>query len=214
MGGVILVTASEDDVSIRIDGEPYEPGIVPAGPHLVEVDRPGFRRWSREVDVTPGATVQVEALMEPTEAYRSSYEARAMAYRVSAWVLLGVSIASAAGGIGVFVWNHQNENDRVQEMDDIEARLLSGELLPGEEADLQARWEQLDGNRNLYTILNGVSAGIWVLSGILAAIGGVFLGVGPSPRRYREVSVVPSLGGLAMSVTWGGPRGTSSEVYQ
>lgn len=214
IGGIIEVTASEDDVVVHLDGETFEPGIVPAGPHRVEVIRPGFRRWAREVNVSPGSTVRVEAQLVPTQAYRSAYEARARSYRVIAWVLLGVSLGAAAGGIGLFVWNYQNEDDRVQEMRDINARIISGELAPGEEADLQARWEQLNSDDNLYTIFNGVSAGIWALSGILAVVGGVLLGVGPNPGRYRDVSVVPSLGGLALSVTWGGSRGTSNEVHQ
>lgn len=62
----LRVAVAPEDARVEVDGRSVEAGDVPvagAGPHLVVVTRPGFRRWARLVDAA-ASTTSVRAELE------------------------------------------------------------------------------------------------------------------------------------------------------
>lgn len=64
--GTIVLNVTPEDASVYVDGEFHGTGrnseslILPAGRHQIEVVRPGFKTYEREVDVRPGRTLELE----------------------------------------------------------------------------------------------------------------------------------------------------------
>ncbi len=193
LAGELDVQVSEEESQISLDGAPLTIGIVPVGPHLLEVRREGFEPWSQQVDVVGGVPSQVEAILEPTEEFRDRYESRSRALRIAAYVLLGLGGAGLATTLGLSVWNNgrdgdwQTENERLLEQ--IEDR-------PTDEV-----WRQVQTNNELgHSIVNAEIATWSVLGTGLALVGAAMclLFLGPDPQRY-EALLSQRSGGLQLS---------------
>ena len=70
VGGVVRLDVRPGDASVYVDGEFRGVGAqaaslpLPAGPHRIEIVKPGYRTVEREVEVRAGETIAVEAALE------------------------------------------------------------------------------------------------------------------------------------------------------
>jgi hypothetical protein len=108
--GQLAVTASEPDVELVVDGRPRGPLArtpalaLPAGPHQVRVERPGFLPFVRTVETSAGGSTPVFALLVPTAETRLAYTTQARSTRRWAIAALAGGTALLVGGGAMALW--------------------------------------------------------------------------------------------------------------
>lgn len=177
--GYLLVRASEEGATVRLDGEiigvtPLPLTRVPGGLHDVELIQESFIRWTREVQVVPEESTELNAILVPSPEFAARHRRRERLRRGFAWGLAATAVLAAGGS----TWMYLKAGDDSQRSDELNAKL---DETPGDR-DL---YEQVvstneTGRRHyaLYWTLMGVSA---------AAVGGslaLFL-TGDDPDRYE-----------------------------
>lgn len=105
LDATLVVTSTVDAATIAIDGAPRGVGHVQAtvspGGHLVTLDAEGYVPFERRVDVAPGASMTVEAALEPIAHEESLVESplfwglTGAGVAVVAAVIIGVAVATA-----------------------------------------------------------------------------------------------------------------------
>jgi hypothetical protein len=189
--GTLLVRASEEGSTIRVDGtivgvSPLDlPITLAEGTHTVDVEREGFVVFRKDVAVRPGEGMFLDAKLRPSQAFIESYEASAMAQRIGAWSAIGAGIAAVGTGVALFFVGSSKASAL---RDDIDAY----NALPQEQrsresfADLDDREKSL-GTIDAFTLVTGII-------GVAAiATGSVLLFTGSDPDRYTVSSGVASL---------------------
>jgi tetratricopeptide (TPR) repeat protein len=190
----VAVEASEPDVELFLDSEPYSSGPIPPGPHLIEVARPGFETWSQRIDLGAGEPLRLEAVLRPTEATRVRYDARARRARAIAWSLAATAVVGIGLAFGFFAWNIERDRDWSEELAALYA-IPEPEL---SDDDL-GRANQLERDLEGLSTWNAIE---WSLLGLgLAATGAalaLFL-IGPDPDRYERVAFRFGPGGVSLN---------------
>lgn len=217
--GRLRVAAGEGDVLVTIDGRPrgvYRQAIdLPAGPHVVKLERAGFEPLERLTDVPPGSEAEVRVSLRPTVETRDAYVSRARSHRRWALATLVSGALVAGGSAGVALWSNGKlsgaEDDLAQVRKDSEFRgggpcdrsyaLTDAQIQACEQQMADAQGD-VDQYRNLR--LGGV---------IGAAAGAALLGVGvvllltsPDPGRYDREE---TFAGTLVPVLSAGPDGAS-----
>lgn len=118
-GGRLALDLSEPECSFSVNGRPqgkYIGGLrVPAGPHLVRVERDGFEPVERLVDVAKGGTTSVRIVLEPTPEFRQRYEKKASLFQTWGWVgVIGGAVVTGVGA-GYLIWNQGKKDDYLDE---------------------------------------------------------------------------------------------------
>ncbi len=118
-GGRLALDLSEPECSFSVNGRPqgkYTGGLrVPAGPHLVRVERDGFEPVERLVDVAKGGTTSVRIVLEPTPEYRQRYEKKASLFKTWGWVgVIGGAVVTGVG-TGYLIWNQGKKDEYIDE---------------------------------------------------------------------------------------------------
>jgi len=78
---------------------------VPAGPHLLQVRRPGFREWSTSLTVAPGSQVELPVILQPetTAPTPTPPKSTPVYKRWWFWTVIGVVVVAGAGaGVGAY----------------------------------------------------------------------------------------------------------------
>ncbi|MBK9001890.1 MAG: PEGA domain-containing protein [Myxococcales bacterium] len=119
-GGRLALDLSEGDASYSIDGVPrgkYTASILlPAGPHLLRVERDGFESVQRTIEVgRAGVTTTVRIALEPTPEYRAKYEKKARLFQTWGWVGVASGVVLAGAGTGFLIWNDGVKDDKLAE---------------------------------------------------------------------------------------------------
>lgn len=191
---------SEPDTEVFIDGAPHEGGPLPAGQHLVEIRRAGFRSWWAEVELEAGDRTTLEAELRPTQAYLERYQRRARRWRLAASLTLGVGVALLGTNLGLYLWNRSRHLDWVTEY----AFLVKDALEQPPTLDETESRERYDQAEELGHELETWSTVMWAILGVgIAALGtGVALfATGPNPRRYIQFSAAPGPNGFMVGAT-------------
>ncbi len=102
--GTLVVSVSEAGATIKVDGtirgaSPMGPLQIPAGLHLLEVEKTGFITHKQEVKVVVGQTTAVSVRLVPSPDFLEAYNSRARTYRTFAWIGTGVAAASLGTAI-------------------------------------------------------------------------------------------------------------------
>lgn len=210
LAGVVAVEPSEPDAEILLDGQPLAEGPVPIGAHILEVRLAGFESWSREIEVAPGAPLQLSAELRPTEDYLERYRSRVRSWWIGAWLVTSISAVVLGTALAFFIWNSGRNDDwnetsiyleHQQELldscpgrpDCSELELAQGEIV-----------ERADRNSELGDELEIWSGIEWATLGLgLAGVGValyLFLG-GPERHRYADVAISPTPSGVTVSVS-------------
>lgn len=201
-GGDVALVISEPGAVVFVDGKshgPYRsPLRLPAGEHVIRIERADFFSVERKILVRRGQHESVPIELEPTPEKRARYRTVAVRQRTWGWVGVVAGGTLLAGGGGFLIWNQAQKNDAESDFDARAAQNQSGgggdcdpEL--GQQTDacirgLELALERLDGRR-------GRDVFGWVGVGVgAAALGtGLFLLLSnDDPDRYepREESDV------------------------
>jgi len=191
-------------VRFLLDGVPMPEGVVPIGPHRLEVRLEGFEPWAGEVVVERGEPTSVEVALQPTEGFRESYEASAHGIRIASYVVAGLGVAALGTAVGLLVWNDGRFN--TWEAEDVELRSIyrleaDDPLRPPADV-IEARQ---DDNNELWASVSATDIASWIMVGVgvaaAATWAGLFFG-GPDPGRYSRVAIMPGPGSLTVAWAW------------
>ncbi|RMG12030.1 MAG: PEGA domain-containing protein [Deltaproteobacteria bacterium] len=204
--GTLVVSVSEAGATIKIDGtirgsSPMGPIDLPAGLHLLEVEKTGFISHKEEVKVLVGQTTAVSVRLVPSPDFLEAYNARARTYRTFAWVGTGV----AALSLGSAVYFNLRADSIQRDFAQARSQLSSGTSLdnpkcPGGTVDRECL-QALAADGLTAQNIGNLS---WIGVGVGGAAALYFWVFGEDPDRYREFSVaaLPIEGGAYASVAF------------
>lgn len=181
--GRLLVAVQGEGATIRVDGtivgvSPMGPVEVAGGAHTVTVEKEGFVRERRDVQIAAQQETRLDVALRPSDDFLKDYQATAARTRMIAWTGIAVGAAGLASS-GVFFMLGQGTADelepKVEAYNEASAR-SSAEL--NEIDDLNARL-------GLYDTLTVVSAGVGLVA---AGTGLVLLLTGDDPSRYEATT--------------------------
>jgi hypothetical protein len=204
--GGLVVSASETGAAVKVDGTligttPLEGrSSLPAGPHLLQVEKDGYVAAQKEVRIAPDQVHEETLRLVPSPDTIAAYESRATKMRVGAWV----TTVLAAGGVGAFI-GFQARASALYGAPQTEGTFehYRAKLLAGEE-DARADANRLKAGVATSQTISLVSLGVGAAAAAVAA----YLWIaGDDPGkygRYKELRVVlaPSLGGVFALVRW------------
>jgi hypothetical protein len=204
LAGQLDLDLTPSDAEVLVDGQPWTEGPVPVGPHRLQVRRAGMQTWSQDVEVAAGQPTALAVALVPE---RSGGRQHIRSLIIAGFVSLGVGVAIAASGGGIYGWNAGRWNDWEDEGrrlrllwdafysgtgDYNEAELLR---LSAANADLRESARTMDA---VGFALIGVGA-----AAIAASIPLLVLGYRGRPAATAPtVSVVPTPGGLALGASF------------
>jgi hypothetical protein len=175
----LVVHPSESGARVEVDGTAWRPSeALPAGKHVVTVTHAGFNRWQREVELTPGLTLDLVVTLVPEEEYRKAYEARARRQRIWALASAGGGVAFGAATLGMYLWN----DHRYGRWNDEQEALAVADSIDFNDLD-RRRAENHDLLDSIHTV-DGVTVALGVTGGVLLATGAVLYFTGVDPNRY------------------------------
>ncbi|MBI3179216.1 MAG: PEGA domain-containing protein, partial [Deltaproteobacteria bacterium] len=202
--GRLVVHVAEEGATLRLDGvavgsSPMQPLTIGAGLHALTVEKDGFIRFARDVEVLQSDETVLTVVLRPSDDYRRKYQDGARTTRMLAWTGLGLGAAGLAGGAALWVVADGKAGEL---RSDIEA-YGAQPIRTSSEADALERRRTDIGRLNTYTI---VSAGVGVAA---LGVGLLLLVTGDDPDRYHaELRVGAGDGGMSLTGTPGGLQAT------
>ena len=225
--GRLRLQIAEGEILVTLDGRPrgvyHESITVPAGPHLVRLERAGFEPENRQVVIPQGSEMPLRADLRPTPETREAHVARARSYRFWAWTTLVGGSVLGAGSLGLALWSNgkiPGAESKLHTVEQGQVRFGGGACDPSQalpnaqiakcQQDLTDAQNSLSNYRNLRT--GGfVGAGVGVA---LIGVGVALFALGPDPGRYdrpeseslslRNLLPVVSVGQNSTSLTLAG----------
>jgi len=219
--GRLVVTASETDAEILVDGKSVGKGHlekgVSVGKHAVEVRLAGYETWTGEVAVQGGRiasqTVRLKKLhvdVPVEQPVPGDGQKGGGAARTWGWVLLSSAVALAGGGGGTYYMaSGAADEQRTEHSRWIGEQWGTGGAVPANKMDeVDADWQQrMDDN---VRPLEVATYALWGTAGAAAVTGIILLAVdASSPPREEEASrvvVVPVAGdeavGMGLTITF------------
>jgi hypothetical protein len=124
--GKLKISTNAEGASITVDGGAYRGIRVPAGPHLVRVERDGFRPWESVVTVPASRERELVVVLKETPARLQEREADRR--RRQTWTLaVGAGgLALAGGAAGIYAWNSGRYDDWRRTSDRLDTEIASG----------------------------------------------------------------------------------------
>ncbi|HSY40416.1 MAG TPA: PEGA domain-containing protein, partial [Polyangia bacterium] len=197
-GGNLVVTVSETDALLAIDGRPPEalagPIHLPVGPHHLTVTRAGFEPSELDVTIARGATFNTSVNLQATADTRDAYLARIHERRIWGWTTAGVGVAALATGVVLLVTGHSalnSANDNLNVVDKEFARGGGGICDQSQDVSkpmcdaLLADANQRVSDANTRITVGYIVGGVGVAA---AVVGAVVLLTGDDPSRYDRKS--------------------------
>jgi hypothetical protein len=167
--GTLKVSVSPPSARVTVDGDPYRGIRLPAGPHVVRVEREGFRSWQSIVRVEPKRERQVRVDLEETETRIREREAALWRRRTRA-VAVGIGGLALAGGAAVIhAWNSSRYDDWRRKTDALDADLASGSAPPGS----VMRAGELRNDAADIQRVNDIALGMAVTAGAALVVSGI-----------------------------------------
>ena len=194
-GGHLALDLSEPDCTFGVDGVTQGKYLnalaVPAGPHLLRVERDGFEPVERRVEVARGRTTTVRIALEPLPEYRQRYENKARLFKTWGWVGVISGAVVTGAGAGYLIWNKGKKDDLISEAQDWQDKIDNKQCNPpvisapsAEECNRRKGLALDDYDqakaRDLYGYL-GIGVGAAAL-----VTGSVLLLTGDDPERYTH----------------------------
>jgi hypothetical protein len=195
--GTLVLKASEREASLTVDGKlrGVDPGPLPlpAGPHRIRVDRPGFQPVEREVVLAAGRETVARVTLTATPETRLAYVSRVRGRRTLAWgTTLGGAALAIAGGAAA-LWAQSSLPDARDELTGVKltferfgggdcdpAKQLSNEMMALCGARLSEAEDEVS-QRKLVRTLGFVGLGVGVAA---AAVGTYLVLSGEDANRY------------------------------
>ncbi len=197
-GGNLIVTVSETDALLSVDGHPAEalagPIRLPVGPHHLTLTRAGFEPSELDVTIARGATFNTTVNLQATADTRDAYLARIHERRVWGWATAGVGVAALATGVVLLVTGHSALNSANDNLTAVDQEFVRGSGKPCDQsqqvdqamcAALLDNANQRVSNANTRITVGYIVGGVGVAA---AVVGAVVLLTGDDPGRYDHKS--------------------------
>lgn len=175
---------------------------LPAGPHILSIEKDGFVSYQKEIRIKPGEHREENVSMEPSPDFIQRYEASATRYRVGGYVSVGLA---AAGIAGAGFLQYRNQSIYGDAKTENTFAYHQNKVIEGfeEEGDVnhRARANTLKAQIEQGTMLTYVAVGVAAASGIAATY---FFIAGDPPGRYSKFEIIsgiaPTTDGAVASV--------------
>jgi TolB-like protein len=107
--GTLDLAVTEADATVLLDGvivgaTPLPPLLASGGFHTVTVEKKGFVRFTRDIEVRQDEVSTVQVRLQPSAQYKEEYLERAWTWRIAAWSGLGLAGGTALLSAGAFSW--------------------------------------------------------------------------------------------------------------
>ncbi len=196
-GGRLRLQIAEGEILVTVDGRArgvYREGIaIPAGPHLVRLERAGFEPENRQVVVPQGSELPLHVDLRPTPETREAHVARARTYRFWAWTTMVGGVVLGGASTGLALWSNGKIPGAENKLQTVQqnavrfgpgtcdpSKALTNEQIAQCQQDLSDAENSLSNYRNLRT--GGfVGAGVGVA---LIGVGVALFALGPDSGRY------------------------------
>jgi hypothetical protein len=175
----LRVVVSESGSSQWLDGHPRANSGVVSGRHTLRVERSGFEPWSQVVSLESGREHTLTLRLEPTDAYRTSFEHNAWRQRFTAYALASAGALLAAGGGAIYVYDSRRHHDWRQRSRDLPPR---AELT----RDQQQEQRELDGLQGSIRAWDNVARSMIVVGAVAVGAGAGLYLFGEDPNRYSD----------------------------
>jgi hypothetical protein len=121
--GRLVIGGDAGDVHVTIDGRSrgkYRKAIsLPAGPHLVRLERKGFEPVEELTQVGAGDELELKTPAQPTQETRATASAHTQTYKHWAIAALITGAVIAGGSTGVAVWGHSKIGGAEDKLDQV-----------------------------------------------------------------------------------------------
>ncbi len=208
--GRLVVATTEAGAVVKIDDQirgttPLQATIsLPAGPHILSVEKDGFVTYQRDIKIEPARTLEERVSLVPSPDFIAQYESHQKKLRMGAWISTGVAVLGVAGA---FYFQSQATADYGNETTPGTFLYVRRQLVDGNDsAELRAEANELKSDIESAQTMSYVAAGV----GVTAAVAATYFWIkGDDPGRYaayREVAsldVTPLPGGAYAALTLG-----------
>lgn len=96
---------------VLVDGQAFTGGVLPSGPHELEVEHLGYLPYRQTISLAPGVTKTHYVVLTPTKEKRERDEGERSRRRTLALVLGAVGTTALLTSGGLFLWNQQRYDD-------------------------------------------------------------------------------------------------------
>ncbi len=193
--GWLRVTVSEENATIMVDDRIVgvsplpEPLKLPAGPHLVEVEREGFVHFRREIRIEKDDSHLVSVLLQPSAEFVLAYRGRAALWRTIGWISGGMGAAAViTSGILIGVAS--------AEADSLGPRMTAYNASASRDPELYSELHAAERRIGLLDTVAMVSGAVGVVG---LGVGLSFVLAGDDPSRYDDSDLRVSTPGDATS---------------
>ena len=215
--GRLRLQIVEGEILVTVDGRPrgvYREGIaVPAGPHLVRLERAGFEPENRQIVIPQGGELPIRADLRPTPETREAHVTRARTYRFWAWTSAVGGLVLGGASTGLALWSHGKIPGAESNLHTVEqsgVRFGGGACDPSQAlppAQISKCQQDLTDAQDNLTKYHNLRTGGFVGAGVgvaLIGLGVALFALGPDPNRYdRPEAETLSLQNLVPLVTVG-----------
>lgn len=166
LAGSLSLSVDEDEARVLVDGEEWPvDGRLPAGPHVLEVEKAGFVPATINFTLAAGEARQLHVDLVPVESGPGEAPAdEAGPPRALAYLSGGVGLALGGVAIGLAVWNDGRFDEWQTEQEALDQAYGSGPV----HADLLDRQSANDDLADSISTMDGVSIGLGIAGGALA----------------------------------------------
>jgi hypothetical protein len=209
--GTLHLVPSEGKVFVSIDGRGrgfYKKPIgLPAGPHVVKLERDGYKSHEEQVDISGGEEFELKVAWRPTSETVAEQVAEARPYKT--WGIVGLVAGGVVmgGSIALAVWSNSRLPDAESALTVAQNSPDCGSTVPVRQ---QLCTQTVGEKQSSVDNYRGMRLG-----GIIGAVAGAaILGVGItllalSPESPRQDEPKKSVAGSLLPVVSAGPDGAS-----
>ena len=198
--GKLLVNSLEAGAVVRVDDQvkgttPLGGTLeVPAGPHLLSVEKEGFVLWQRDVQIDAGQVTEVGATLVPSPDYVKAWEKRNGRIRAGAWIATGVAVVAVAGALwfqadanqaygnetspNTFLFDRRKLQDGITVEGVVNYRTQANQL----QSQIETDQALVMASAGVAVVAAGVATWLWI--------------AGDDPQRYARFDVAPVAAGV------------------
>jgi hypothetical protein len=187
----LLLTPSETDAQVFIDGARWQHSPLPFGPHHLELKRFGFQTWARDIDLRPGVDAQLAVRLFPQPEYAGEHLRSIRQRRIAGYGLVGTGSALlvTAGALELLSSHAYEAWSRARD---------AADRTPGTSSSYQSL--QQDAARQALHVrtLDDWSLGSAIAGSSLLIAGAVLLFTAEDPARYELPAARLTSSGMSM----------------
>lgn len=180
--GTLDLSSHEDAATVKIDGvivgvTPLPPVQLPGGYHTIALEKEGFVRFTRDVQVEQDETTRLDVVLQPSAAYKEAYLQRAWTWRILAWSGLAAGAVTLAASGGLAAWS-------VFSTFQLNGAISAYNADPA--LQTSTRYDELKAGASFLLLGELLAAGLAVVGLALGGAGGVAYLIGDDPWHFSD----------------------------